>query len=36
MKLAISDILKAITLEVNMITGQITPFFPSILWFVSL
>ena len=27
MKLAIFDILKAITLEVNMITRQITPFF---------
>ena len=29
MKLAISDILKAITLEVNMITRQTTPFFLS-------
>ena len=31
MKLAFSDILKAITLEVNMITRQITPFLSSTL-----
>ena len=28
-KIAISDILKAMTLEVNMITRQMTPFPPS-------
>ena len=31
MKLAISDILETITLEVNMITRQITPFISATL-----
>ena len=35
MTLAISDILKAITLEVNMITRQINPFFSSTLLALS-
>ena len=35
MKLAISEILKAITLEVNMITRQITPFLSSTGWVLS-